>query len=86
MININKHTVQIGTGDVDVNILTSPGGNPILAFTEKGKDPTPANSIFLGFTSGESIDEFVSVLKVVRKKYYKGLDETQQFRVYMGDE
>ena len=73
MININKHTVQIGTGDVDVNILTSPGGNPILAFSPKGVNPTPANSIFLGFASGESIDEFVSVLKVVRKKYYRGL-------------
>ncbi len=84
MINLNKHTVQIGTGDVDVNVLSSPGGNPILAFTPNGADPTYSNSIFLGFNSAESIDNFISVLKAVKKKYYPvpELSHTQQFRIY----
>ena len=87
MINLNKHTVQIGTGDVDVNVLSSPGGNPILAFTPVGTDPTPSNSIFLGFSSAESIDNLVSVLKAVKKKYYPAADlsHTQQFRIYTED-
>ena len=87
MINLNKHTVQIGAGDVDVNVLSSPGGNPILAFTPEGTDPTPSNSIFLGFTSAESIDDFVSVLKAVKKKYYPApeFSHTQQFRAFTED-
>ena len=49
MINITRHTVQLGTGDVDINILSSPSGNPVLAFSEPMSSPTPGNSIFLGF-------------------------------------
>ncbi len=84
MINLDKHTVQIGAGDVDINVLSSPGGNPVLAFTPDGTDPTPANSIFLGFSSADSIDNFISVLKAVKKKYYPApeLSHTQQFRIY----
>ena len=84
MINISKHTVQLGAGDVDINVLSSPGGNPILAFSEPLTSPTPVNSIFLGFTDGKSIDDFISVLKAVKKKYYPSpeLSHTQQFRIY----
>ncbi|MBQ9664631.1 MAG: hypothetical protein IJV40_15910 [Oscillospiraceae bacterium] len=87
MINLNKHTVQIGAGDVDVNVLSSPGGNPILAFTPVGANPTPSNSIFLGFSSAESIDNLISVLRAVKKKYYAApeLSHTQQFRIYTED-
>jgi hypothetical protein len=84
MINITRHTVQLGTGDVDINILSSPSGNPVLAFSEPMSSPTPGNSIFLGFTDDKSIDDFISILKAVKKKYYPSpeLSHTQQFRIY----
>ena len=84
MINISKHTVQLGTGDVDINILSSPSGNPVLAFSEPMSSPTSGNSIFLGFTDDKSIDDFISILKAVKKKYYPSpeLSHTQQFRIY----
>ena len=84
MINISRHTVQLGTGDVDINILSSPSGNPVLAFSEPMSSPTSGNSIFLGFTDDTSIDDFISILKAVKKKYYPSpeLSHTQQFRIY----
>ena len=84
MINITKHTVQLGTGDVDINILSSPSRNPVLAFSEPMSSPTPGNSFFLGFTDDKSIDDFISILKAVKKKYYPSpeLSHTQQFRIY----
>ena len=84
MINITRHTVQLGTGDVDINILSSPSGNPVLASSEPMSSPTPGNSIFLGFTDDKSIDDFISILKAVKKKYYPSpeLSHTQQFRIY----
>jgi hypothetical protein len=84
MINISRHTVQLGTGDVDINILSSPSGNPVLAFSEPMSSPTSGNSIFLGFTDDKSIDDFISILKAVKKKYYPSpeLSHTQQFRIY----
>ena len=47
-------------------------------------NPTPGNSIFLGFTDAESIDNFISILKAVKKKYYPSpeFSHTQQFRIY----
>ena len=84
MINISRHTVQLGTGDVDINILSSPSGNPVLAFSEPMSSPTPGNSIFLGFTDDKSIDDFISILKAVKKKYYPSpeLSHTPQVRIY----
>ena len=84
MIKLTRHTVQLGTGDVDINILSSPSGNPVLAFSEPMSSPTPGNSIFLGFTDDKSIDDFISILKAVKKKYYPSpeLSHTQQFRIY----
>lgn len=84
MINITRHTVQLGTGDVDINILSSPSGNPVLAFSEPMSSPTSGNSIFLGFADDKSIDDFISILKAVKKKYYPSpeLSHTQQFRIY----
>ena len=84
MINISRHTVQLGTGDVDIKILSSPSGNPVLAFSEPMSSPTSGNSIFLGFTDDKSIDDFISILKAVKKKYYPSpeLSHTQQFRIY----
>ena len=84
MINISRHTVQLGTGDVDINILSSPSGHPVLAFSEPMSSPTSGNSIFLGFTDDKSIDDFISILKAVKKKYYPSpeLSHTQQFRIY----
>ncbi len=84
MINITRHTVQLGTGDVDISILSSPSGNPVLAFSEPMSSPTPGNSIFLGFTDDKSIDDFISILKAVKKKHYPSpeLSHTQQFRIY----
>ena len=84
MINISRHTVQLGSGDVDINILSTPSGNPVLAFSEPMTSPTSGNSIFLGFTDDKSIDDFISILKAVKKKYYPSpeLSHTQQFRIY----
>ena len=84
MINISRHTVQLGTGDVDIIILSSPSGNPVLAFSEPMSSPTSGNSIFLGFTDDKSIDDFISILKAMKKKYYPSpeLSHTQQFRIY----
>ena len=84
MINISRHTVQLGTGDVDINILSSPSGNPVLAFSEPMSSPTSGNSIFLGFTDDKSLDDFITILKAVKKKYYPSpeLSHTQQFRIY----
>ena len=84
MINITRHTVQLGTGDVDINILSSPSGNPVLAFSEPMSSPTSGNSIFLGFTDDKSLDDFITILKAVKKKYYPSpeLSHTQQFRIY----
>ena len=84
MINISKHIVQLGSGDVDVNIISSPNGSPVLAFSEVSVNPTLTNSIFLGFSDEQSIDDFISILRVVKKKYYPkpDLSNTQQFRIY----
>ena len=84
MINITRHTVQLGTGDVDINILSSPSGNPVLAFSEPMSSPTPGNSIFLGFTDAESMENFISILKAVKKKYYPSpeFSHTQRFSIY----
>ena len=33
MINFDKHAIRLGTGDVDINVLESPSGLPVLAFS-----------------------------------------------------
>ena len=45
MINFDKHTIRLGTGDVDINVLESPSGLPVLAFVhglrQRGKHRWP---------------------------------------------
>ena len=38
MINIEKHTIQLGAGDVDINILESPSGAPVLALFNSNEE------------------------------------------------
>ena len=38
MINFDKHTIRLGTGDVDINVLESPSGLPVLAFSNCDED------------------------------------------------
>ena len=85
MINIRKHTVQLGTGDVNISILESQSGKPVLAFTNEGEE-IGQDSIFMGFSNGESIDAMISYLKELRRTYYPqkkhSLSTTQQFHIF----
>ena len=70
MINIEKHTIQLGAGDVDINVLESPSGAPVLALFNSNEEFTPSGSIFMGFDGRESIDGLISILRSIRRTYY----------------
>ncbi len=85
MINLAKHTINLGTGDVGVTILQ--GGSaenpiPVFAFYNKSKED---ERILMGFSSRDSIDSFIAALQHVRDVYYplpkKNLGDTQAFRI-----
>ena len=85
MINLAKHTINLGTGDVGVSILQ--GGStenpiPVFAFYNQGKED---ERILMGFSSRDSIDSFIAALQHVRDVYYplskKKLGDTQAFRI-----
>ena len=84
MINFDKHTIRLGTGDVDINVLESPSGLPVLAFSNYDEDFSMPGSLFMGFDSAESIDGLITILRSVRRSYYpdrmkKALADTQRF-------
>ena len=84
MINIEKHTIQLGAGDVDINVLESPSGAPVLALYNSNEEFTPSRSIFMGFDGRESIDGLISILRNIRRTYYPEskkslLTDTQRF-------
>ena len=84
MINFNKHTIRLGTGDVDINVLESPSGLPVLAFSNYDEDFSMPGSLFMGFDSAESIDGLITILRSIRRSYFpdsrkKALADTQRF-------
>ena len=82
MINFDKHTIRLGTGDVDINVLESPSGYPVLAFTNSEEEFSTESCLFMGFDNVESIDGLITILRRVRRfipKHRKHLAETQHF-------
>lgn len=85
MINLAKHTINLGTGDVGVSILQ--GGSvekpiPVFAFYNRDNED---ERILMGFSSRDSIDSLVAALQHVRDTYYplprKKLGDTQAFTI-----
>lgn len=86
MINLEKHTINLGTGDVGVQILQ--GGSvekpvPVFAFYNLSDED---QRILMGFSSKDSIDGLIAALQHVRSVYYppkkeKKLGDTQQFSI-----
>ena len=84
MINFDKHAIRLGTGDVDINVLESPSGLPVLAFSNCDEDFSMPGSLFMGFDSAESIDGLITILRSIRRFYFpdsrkKALADTQRF-------
>ena len=84
MINCGKHTIRLGTGDVDINVLESPSGLPVLAFSNYDEDFSMPGSLFMGFDGAESIDGLITILRSIRRSYFpdsrkKALADTQRF-------
>ena len=87
MINLSKHTINLGTGDVGVHVLQ--GGTvenpiPVFAFYNLSNEE---ERILIGFSSKDSIDSMIAALQNVRATYYpapvrkKTLGDTQQFKL-----
>ena len=87
MINLSKHTINLGTGDVGVHVLQ--GGTvekpiPVFAFYNLSNEE---ECILMGFSSKDSIDSMIAALQNVRAIYYpapvrkKTLGDTQQFKL-----
>ena len=84
MINFDKHTIRLGTGDVDINVLESPSGLPVLAFSNSDEELSMSGSLFMGFDNAESIDGRITILRSIRRFYVpdsrkKALADTQRF-------
>ena len=84
MINFDKHTIRLGTGDVDINVLESPSGLPVLAFSNSDEEFSMSGGMFMGFDSAESIDGLITILRSIRRSYFsdhrqKALADTQRF-------
>ena len=86
MINLEKHTINLGTGDVGVQILQ--GGStekpiPVFSFYNLSNEE---QRILMGFSSEESIDGLIAAMQHVKSVYYppkkeKKLEDTQQFNI-----
>ena len=84
MINFDKHTIRLGAGDVDINVLESPSGLPVLAFSNSDEELSMSGSLFMGFDNAESIDGLITILRSIRRFYFpdsrkKALADTQRF-------
>lgn len=84
MINFDKHTIRLGTGDVDINVLESPSGLPVLAFSNSDEELSMSGSLFMGFDNAESIDGLITILRSIRRSFFldcrkKALADTQRF-------
>ena len=87
MINLQKHTIYLGTGDVGVQILQ--GGSvekpvPVISFYNLSAED---QRILMGFSSKDSIDGLIAALQNIRSVYYpspkksRKLEDTQQFTI-----
>ena len=87
MINLKKHTINLGTGDVGVHVLQ--GGTvekpiPVFAFYNLSNEE---ERILMGFFFFFCIDSMIAALQNVRATYYpapvrkKTLGDTQQFKL-----
>ncbi len=87
MVNLERHTIYLGTGDVEVQILQ--GGTlekpvPVLSFYNTDDE---TQRVLMGFSSKESIEGLIAALQHVKNVYYpgqkrkKGLGDTQQFKI-----
>ena len=84
MINFDKHAIRLGTGDVDINVLESPSGLPVLAFSNSDEEFSMSGSLFKGFDNAESIDGLITILRSIRRSFFldcrkKALADTQRF-------
>ena len=84
MINFDKHTIRLGTGDVDINVMESPSGLPVLAFSNSDEEFSKSGSLFMGFDNAESIDGLITILRSIRRSFFldcrkKALADTQRF-------
>ena len=85
MINFDKHTIRLGTGDVDINVLESSSGYPVLAFSNSDEEFSMSGSMFfsnsdeefsmsgsmfMGFDCAESIDGLITILRSIRRSYF----------------
>ncbi len=86
MINLERHTVNLGTGDVGLQILqggTTEKPIPVLSFYNMSNEE---QRILFGFSSPDSIDSLIAALQHVKSVYYpprreKKLEDTQQFNI-----
>ena len=86
MINLDRHTINLGTGDVGVQILqggTSEKPIPVFSFYNLLNEE---QRILMAFSSLESIDGLIAALQHVKNVYYpprkaKKLEDTQQFNI-----
>ena len=84
MINFDKHAIRLGTGDVDINVLESPSGLPVLAFSNSDEEFSMSGSLFMGFDNAESLVGLITILRSIRRSYFpdrtkKALADTQRF-------
>ena len=84
MINYDKHTIRFGTGDVDIHVMNSPSGYPVLAFSNNAEEFSISDSLFMGFDNAESIDGLITILRSIRRSFFPELRksvlaDTQQF-------
>ena len=84
MINFDKHTIRLGTGDVDIYVLESPSGLPVLAFSNSDEEFSMSESLFMGFDGAESIDGLITILRSIRRSYFPAnrkpaFSDTQRF-------
>ena len=84
MINYDKHTIRLGTGDVDINVMESPSGYPVLAFSNCDEEFSITGSLFMGFDKAESVDGLIAILRSIRRSYFPvnrkaAFSDTQRF-------
>lgn len=89
MINFKKHTIRFGGGDIDIDVIETESGKPVIAFSNQGEG-IGKESLYMGFDNGEAIDGLISILRSVRRTYYPqsrtSLSSTQKFKIYTDEE
>ncbi len=83
MINYEKHTIQFGTGDVDIKVIETNEGKPVLLMYNNMEKVSPSNSVLMTFASPVSIDGMISLLQNMKRTYFvsSSLGSTQSFNL-----